>query len=79
MCSSDLGSETGGKTAAVLYSVVQTCRRLGLDPFCYLREALPGLFALGDKPTDQQLEAWLPDVWSRRRARDAPAEQTPAG
>src|SRR5579884_2264625 len=42
-----LGSETGGESAAVLYSVVQTCRHLGLDPFAYLQEALPGIFALG--------------------------------
>jgi transposase len=74
-----VGSATGGKTAAVLYSVVQTCRRLGLDPFCYLKEALPALFALGEKPTDEQLAAWLPDVWSQRHARDAPAGQAPAG
>jgi transposase len=67
-----VGSAVGGQTAAVLYSVVQTCRRLGIDPFGYLKEALPGLFALGEKPTEEQLEGWLPDVWSRRRARDAP-------
>jgi transposase len=34
------GSDAGGKSAAVLYSVVGTCRRLGLDPFAYLRDAL---------------------------------------
>jgi len=30
-------------------------KHLGLDPCAYLREALPGLFALGGKPTAQQL------------------------
>ena len=45
-----IGSEAGGRTAAVLYTVVGTCKHLGLDPFAYLREALPGLFALGEKP-----------------------------
>jgi transposase len=67
-----LGSEAGGRTAAVLYSVVGTCKHLGLDPFAYLREALPGLFTLGAAPTAEQLLAWLPDRWLLQRARDAP-------
>ena len=58
-----IGSEVGGRTAAVLYSVVGTCKHLGIDPFAYLREALPGLFALGEKPTTVQLLDWLPDRW----------------
>ncbi|MGL4555306.1 MAG: IS66 family transposase, partial [Gemmataceae bacterium] len=61
-----IGSEAGGKTAAVLYSVTATCRHLGIDPFAYLRDALPGLFALGDKPTAEQLMDWLPDRWLLR-------------
>jgi Transposase IS66 family len=28
-----IGSEVGGTTAAVLYSVVGTCKHLGIDPF----------------------------------------------
>jgi hypothetical protein len=35
------GSDAGAGSAAVLYSVVGTCRRLGVDPFAYLR----GVFA----------------------------------
>ena len=63
-----IGSETGGKTAAVLYTMVATCKHLGMDPFIYLRETLPALFALGEKPTDEQLAEWLPDRWLIRRA-----------
>src|SRR5262249_36314730 len=37
------GSAEGGRTAAALYGVVGTCKHLGIDPFAYLREALPGL------------------------------------
>jgi hypothetical protein len=55
-----IGSEAGGKTAAVLYTMVGTCKHLGIDPFVYLREALPGLFALGEEPTAEQLLEWLP-------------------
>ena len=50
-----IGSETGGRTAAVLYTLVGTCKHLGIDPFAYLKEALPGLFALGDEPTAEPL------------------------
>jgi hypothetical protein len=74
-----IGSEEGGQTAAVLYSVVGTCKHLGLDPFAYLRVALPGVFALGEKPTAEQLLDWLPDRWLLRRGRDAPIRAAVAG
>jgi transposase len=32
------GSETGGERAAVLYSLVGTCKLQGIDPFAYLRD-----------------------------------------
>ena len=59
----------GGTTAAVLYSIVGTCKHLGIDPFAYLRDALPGLFALGEKPTAEQLRDLLPDRWLLNRTR----------
>ena len=74
-----IGSKTGGQTAAVLYTIVGTCKHLGIDPFVYLREALPGLFALGEKPTAEQLMRWLPDRWLLARTRDAPATSAAAG
>jgi len=74
-----IGSETGGRTAAVLYTLVGTCKHLGIDPFAYLKETLPGLFALGDKPTAEGLLEWLPDRWLLRRAREAPSGAAGAG
>jgi transposase len=74
-----IGSELGGKTAAVLYSAVGTCKHLGIDPFAYLREALPGLFALGEKPTAEQVLQWLPDRWLLNRTRDKPIPEVTAG
>ena len=74
-----IGSEVGGKTASVLYSVVGTCKNLGLDPFAYLREALPGLFALGEQPTAEQLLDWLPDWWGLNQTRDRRAPTGPSG
>ena len=72
-----LGSEAGGETAAVLYTIVGTCKHLGIDPFTYLRETLSGLYALGEKPTAEQLAEWLPDRWLLRR-RQAQANELAA-
>ncbi len=32
------GSDQGGGTAAVLTSLIATCKRLGIDPFAHLRD-----------------------------------------
>ena len=61
-----VGSASSGASAAIHYTVVGTCRHLGIDPFAYLREVLPKLHALGTTPTDEQLTELLPDVWARR-------------
>jgi hypothetical protein len=34
------GSDQGGKTAAVLFSLISTCQQHLLDPFYYLRDVL---------------------------------------
>ena len=65
------GSENGGKTMAVLFSVVSSCQRHGHDPFVYLRdvlERLPGL------PHDRLAEL-LPDRWSPPKPAEAPSPE----
>ena len=62
----------------MLYCVVGTCKHLGIDPFAYLREALPGLFALGENPKDEQLQQWLPDAWLQKRGRGPPQQAATA-
>ena len=37
-----VGSEAGGKTAAILMSLCATCKRVGIDPLAYLRDVLSG-------------------------------------
>jgi transposase len=66
------GSDGGGRTAAVLYSFVQTCQRLRIEPWRYLREVLAQL------PTcpAERLPDWLPDRWAER-ARAALAGPVP--
>jgi hypothetical protein len=61
------GSEEGGRTAATLYTVVGTCKHLGIDPFAFLHEALPALFGLRATFGEGELAHWLPDVWEQRQ------------
>ena len=38
-----IGAETAGATTAILYTIIESARRRGHDPFAYLREALTRL------------------------------------
>jgi transposase len=57
-----VGSKTGGRTAAILFSFTSTCRRLNLDPFAYLRDVLTCLSA-GSLST-QEMALLLPHHWT---------------
>jgi transposase len=56
-----LGSDNGGNTAAVLYSLVASGKRHHLDPEAYLTDVLRGLPAITNPLT---LRAQLPDRWA---------------
>ncbi len=62
------GSAEGGRTAAALYSVVGTCKHLGIDPFAYLRDVLPALSARGEDASGLVLASCLPDAWQKANA-----------
>lgn len=53
------GSDNGGRTAAVLASLVASAKQHGLDPFVYLRDVLTRIAAT---PVSQ-LDQFLPDRW----------------
>jgi transposase len=59
-----LGSDNGGKTAAVLFSFTATCKHLGINTFAYLRDVLERL------PTHpaERLEELLPHRWLTARS-----------
>ncbi len=57
------GSDNGGRTAAVLNSLIATCKGLGTDPFSYLRDIFQTISA---HPKDR-LEELLPDKWMATR------------
>jgi hypothetical protein len=62
------GSDAGGESAAVLYSVVGTCRRLGLDSFAHLRD----VFACLASQPPGRLDDLLPDRWAAGGRGDPP-------
>jgi transposase len=62
-----VGSDKGGRTAAVLYSFTATCKLLGIDSFAYLRDVFE---RLPSHPPDR-LEELLPHNW--KAAREAAA------
>jgi transposase len=63
------GSDAGGHTTAVLYSLTQTCRRHGIDPFAYLQDVLTRL----PKGDYQELSDLFPHRWAE--AQRAKAEK----
>lgn len=57
------GSPESGQTSAVIYSLIETCRKLDINPADYLRETLEAL------PSMKQSEAvnWTPARWKSSR------------
>jgi transposase len=67
-----LGSRRGGRAAAVLFSLVQSARRHGIDPFAYLRDLLARL----PSHPHSRLYELFPDNWLRLRQEAAESEAT---
>jgi transposase len=67
-----VGSDNGGKTAAVWFSFTATCKHLGIDAFAYLRDVFQRL------PTHpvERLEELLPHRWKAAQAAAALASAT---
>jgi transposase len=64
------GSDEGGRTTAVLYTLTQTCRRHGIDPFAYLQDVLTRL----PKGDFQELADLFPHRWAAaQRAKADPS------
>jgi hypothetical protein len=57
-----IGEATVGDRGAILYTVIESCRRRGLDPYGYLREVLTRL----PQMTNRQIPQITPEAWSKR-------------
>jgi len=52
------GSDQGGETAAILFSILANAKRYQIEPFAYVRALRVALAS-----SDVELESLLPDVW----------------
>ena len=60
-------SEEAGKELALLYSLVVSCTRVGVNPVEYIADVLDRI----DKTADDHLDDLLPDRWKPPLASDA--------
>jgi transposase len=61
------GNDGGGRTAAILFSLISSAKRHGLDPFAWLKDVLarlPVLRAENAAIPEPLLQPLLPDVWA---------------
>lgn len=56
-----IGDAEAGQRSAILYTVIESCRRRGLDPYAYLREVLTRLPDM----TTRQIPEVVPAVWDK--------------
>jgi transposase len=56
-----MGEAQAGERGAILYTVIESCRRRGLDPYAYLKDVLTRL----PKMTNHQIPEVTPEAWAR--------------
>jgi transposase len=55
-----IGEAEAGERSAILYTIVECCRRRGLDPYAYLRNVLTRL----PSSTNWQIADLTPEAWA---------------
>jgi hypothetical protein len=56
-----IGEAAAGKRGAIIYTVIESCRRRGLCPHGYLKNVLSRLPSM----TNKQIPEVTPEAWSR--------------
>jgi transposase len=59
-----IGEAEAGQRGAVLYTIVENCRREGINPFEYLRDVLTRL----PRMTNRQTHTVTPKAWAKEKA-----------
>ena len=57
------GHAEAGERSAIIYTIIESCRRLGIDPYAYLRDVLTRL----PYATNWQIEELTPAAWAKAR------------
>lgn len=55
------GEADAGERSAILYTIIESCRRRGIDPYAYLREVLTRL----PRMTNWQIPEVIPAAWGK--------------
>lgn len=58
-----VGDAQAGERSAIIYTVIESCRRRGLDPYAYLRDVLTRLPHM----TTRQIPEVTPQAWNKRQ------------
>jgi transposase len=56
-----IGDGAAGERSAIIYTIIESCRRRGLDPFAYLRDVLTRL----PNMTNRQIPEVTPEAWAK--------------
>jgi len=57
------GEAAAGERSAILYTIIESCRRRGIDPFAYLRDVFTRLPSM----TNWQIKDITPEAWAKHR------------
>ncbi len=58
-----IGMADAGQRSAIIYTLIENCRRLSVDPYTYLREVLTRLPHM----TNHQIHQVTPEAWAKAR------------
>jgi hypothetical protein len=58
-----VGEADAGQRSAIIYTVIETCRRRGLNPYQYLREVLSRL----PNMTNHQIPEVIRTAWAKKQ------------
>jgi len=58
-----VGEAAAGERAAIIYTLIESCRRRGIDPYAYLKDVLTRL----PKMTNHQIPEVTPAAWAKAR------------
>ncbi|HZV35397.1 MAG TPA: transposase [Verrucomicrobiae bacterium] len=56
-----VGEAEAGERGAILYTIVESCRRRGIDPYTYLKDVLTRL----PRMTNHQVPEVIPAAWAK--------------
>ena len=63
------GEEDAGERGAILYTIVESCRRRGIDPYAYLQDVLTRLPSM----TNRQIKDYTPEAWAKAQGSSSAA------